>query len=122
MVMAGVALVATADREQQLAEIVTRDRILARLADEHAVDTPSAVATYDRYAKLLSKNPIEGRNHTMERLAGFRGTPEEVAMLIRSCLAVSQADRDFSSAERSVVEEICRVLGADPHEFGVYDI
>jgi tellurite resistance protein len=120
--MAGVALVATADRDQHRSELVTRDRILERLTHLQPVSRNSAVATYDEYARLLNEDPVAGRERLMLRLSEFRGTTEEADTLVRACLAVGHADLDFSASERSVVEQVCRVLGADPHEFGVYDI
>ncbi|MDG2333709.1 MAG: tellurite resistance TerB family protein [Myxococcota bacterium] len=122
LLMAGVALVATADRDQHRSELVTRERILGRLTHLQPVDRNSAVATYDQYARQLSEDPVAGREGLMAKLSKFRGTTEEAGTLIRACLAVGHADLDFSPAERSVVEQVCRVLGTDPHEFGVYDI
>lgn len=122
LVMAGVALVATADQEQQRSELVTRERILGRLTHLQPVDRNSAVVAYDQYARLLEEDPVAGREKLMARLSKFRGTAEEASTLVRACLAVGHADLDFSASERSVVERICRVLGADPHKFGVYDI
>ena len=46
----------------------------------------------------------------------------DLLILVRACLAIGHADRDFSARERSVVEEICRQVGLDPAELGVYDI
>jgi len=47
-VMAGTALVALADRDERLSELVARDRVLSRLGDLLPVDARDAVAVYER--------------------------------------------------------------------------
>jgi tellurite resistance protein len=120
--MAGTALVAHADRDERLSELVARDRILARLADLLPLNTRDAVALYERYARRLDDQPDAGRREVLEKIGGFDGSRDDLLILVRACLAIGHADRDFSARERSVVEEICRQVGIDPAELGVYDI
>lgn len=122
VVMAGTALVAYADRDERLSELVARDRILARLADLLPFNTRDAVALYERYARRLDAQPDAGRREALEKIGAFDGSPDDLLILVRACLAIGHADRDFSARERSVVEEICRQVGIDPAELGVYDI
>lgn len=122
VVMAGAALVAMADRDERLSELVARDRVLTRLADLQPVNTRDAVSHYERYARLLDQDPEKGRREVLEKIGDFQGSREDVLALIRACLAIGHADSDFSARERSVVEEICRQVGVDPAGLGVYDI
>ena len=122
VVMAGTALVACADRDERLSELVGRDRILSRLAEILPFNTRDAIALYERYARRLDDQPEAGRREVLEKIAAFRGSRDDLLILVRACLAIGHADRDFSARERSVVEEICRQVGLDPAELGVYDI
>jgi len=120
--MAGTALVALADRDERLSELMARDRVLARLSDLLPVNMREAVALYEKYARRLDEQPEEGRREAMEKIAAFQGTRQDALLLVRACLAIGRADSDFSARERSVVEEICRQVDIDPGELGVYDI
>lgn len=122
VVMAGTALVALADRDERLSELVARDRVLSRLGDLLPVDARDAVAVYERYARRLDEHPERGRQEVLAKIGAFEGSREDTLSLIRACLAIGHADSDFSARERSVVEEICRQVGVDPGELGVYDI
>lgn len=122
VVMAGTALVALADRDERLSELMARDRVLARLSDLLPVNMREAVALYEKYARRLDEQPEEGRREAMEKIAAFQGTRQDALLLVRACLAIGRADSDFSARERSVVEEICRQVDIDPGELGVYDI
>jgi len=122
VVMAGTALVALADRDERLSELMARDRVLARLSDLLPVNMRDAVALYEKYARRLDEQPEEGRREAMEKIAAFQGTRQDALLLVRACLTIGRADSDFSARERSVVEEICRQVDIDPGELGVYDI
>ena len=122
VVMAGAALVARADRDERLSELVARDRVLARLTDLQWFDVHDAVTAYERTSRLLRKDADNGRRQVLDRIAAFHGDREEKVTLVRACLAIGHADSDFSAPERSVVEQICHQLGVDPGELGVYDI
>ncbi len=122
VVMAGAALVARADKDERLAELIARDRVLARLTDLEWFDVHDAVAAYERHSRLLQKNAEAGRLRALDRIGEFEGDMRERLTLVRACLAIGHADKDFSAPERSVVEQICQRLGVDPAELGVYDI
>jgi len=122
VVMAGAALVATADRDERLSGLIARDRGLARLTDLRWFDVHDAVLVYERHARLLRRNADAGKRQVLEKIAAFEGDRNERLALIRACLAIGHADSDFSAPERSVVEQICHQLGVDPGELGVYDI
>jgi tellurite resistance protein TerB len=120
--MIGAALVATADRSQSPVELSRRDRILSQVSLRADLDTRSALKTYDRYATLIDEDFAAGRAEAMRQLGAFSGDRAEAAELVRGCLSIARADQQFSAEERSIVEEICRAVGADPQEFGVYDL
>ena len=51
--MAACALVALADDDHRLSELVARDRILHHLDRKRTVDVNRAVASYEKYSRLL---------------------------------------------------------------------
>lgn len=120
--MAGAALVAMADRDQRLSELVTRDQVLERLGELQPVNTRDAVDMYDRHARAIADDFETGRRAVVALLSKFEGRHEELVTLVRACMAIGHADSDFSPKERSVVELICKTVGVDPQELGVYDI
>lgn len=68
VVMAGTALVACADRDERLSELVARDRILSRLAEILPFNTRDAIALYERYARRLDDQPEAGRREVLEKI------------------------------------------------------
>lgn len=121
-VMAASAMVALADRDQRLSELVTRDRVLSRLSELQPISIRGAVETYDQHARALVDDPERARQQIFKILGEFSGDAEEMTTLVRACLAIGHADTDFSPRERNVVEQICGTVGVDPAELGVYDI
>jgi len=121
-VMAACALVALADKDHRLSEVVARDRVLHALGREQGIDVRRAVATYDRYHGLLLSDPPAGRRSLMDIVAGLKGDRPQSELLIKVCLAIGNADQEFSARERAVVEEICNLLGLHPGDVGVYDL
>ena len=120
--MAACALVALADDDHRLSELVARDRIIHLLDRERTVDVNRAVAAYERYSKLLETERATGRKTLLEIVAGMKGDREKSERLIHLSIAVGRADQQFSARERSVVEDICHALGLHPADLGVYDI
>jgi tellurite resistance protein len=120
--MAACALVALADDDHRLSELVARDRIIHLLDRERTVDVNRAVAAYERYSKLLETEGTAGRKALLEIVAGVKGDREKSEQLIRLSIAVGRADQQFSARERSVVEDICHALRLHPADLGVYDL
>lgn len=122
LVMAGAALVAWADRDERLSELVARDRVLGRLSDLEWFDIRDAVEAYEKHSRQLRRDAEDSRQQILEKIAEFDGDRDERLTLVRACLAIGRADNDFSAPERSIVEQICDQLRVDPGELGVYDI
>jgi tellurite resistance protein len=120
--MAACAMVAMADEEQRLSELITRDRVLVRIDELRSIDHQQAVALYDHYSKRLRLDPARGRQEALEAMAPFAGDREASELLVRMCVAVGRADQTFSPKERSAVERICRHLNLHPGDLGVYDL
>ena len=120
--MAACAMVAMADEDQRLSELITRDRVLVRIDELGSIDHQQAVALYDDYSKRIQRDPVLGREQALQVIVAFAGDRESSELLVRMCVAVGRADQAFSATERSVVEIICRRLNLHPGDLGVYDL
>ena len=108
--MAAAALVACADGTVSLSERVRIDQILERLDQLRVYDPHLGVDLFNQVADALAGDPGEGRALAFERIARVAGDPEAVRLMVRICCAVSEADGEFSPAERQMIEEICAEL------------
>jgi len=120
--MAACAMVAMADEDQRLSELITRDRVLVRIDELRSIDHEQAVALYDDYSQRIQRDPARGREQALQVIAAFADDRESSELLVRMCVAVGRADQSFSATERSVVEIICRQLNLHPGDLGVYDL
>ncbi len=120
--MAACAMVAMADEDQRLSELITRDRVLVRIDELGSIDHQQAVALYDDYSKRIQRDPASGREQALQLIANFADDRDSSELLVRMCVAVGRADQAFSARERSVVEMICRRLNLHPGDLGVYDL
>jgi tellurite resistance protein len=120
--MAGCALVALADKEQRLAELLTRDRVLTRVDEMRTFDHQRALEFYDHYAQAIQADPAAGRSRVLDKIAPLRSDRQSAELLVRICIAIGRADQTFSAQERSVVEAVCRALDIHPGDLNVYDL
>lgn len=120
--MAACAMVALADEDQRLSELITRDRVLVRIDELGSIDHQQAVALYDDYSSRIQRDPAHGREYAFKAITVFAEDREAAELLVRMSVAVGQADQTFSPRERSMVERICRRLNLHPGDLGVYDL
>jgi len=120
--MAACAMVALADDEQRLSELITRDRVLVRIDELRSIDHQQAVALYDNYAEAIRRDPGRGREQALAAIGAFANDLEGADLLVRMCVAVGRSDQTFSATERSTVEAICKRLNIHPGDVGVYDL
>ena len=120
--MAACAMVALADEEQRLSELITRDRVLVRIDELRSINHDQAVSVYDSFAHQICDDPEAGRARAMASIGALAGDPEAAGLVVRMCVAIGRADQDFTARERGMVEAICRQLDVHPGDFDVYDI
>lgn len=120
--MAACAMVALADEEQRLSELITRDRVLVRIDELRSINHDQAVRVYDSFAHQICDDPEAGRARAMASIGALAGDPEAAGLVARMCVAIGRADQDFTARERGMVEAICRQLDVHPGDFDVYDI
>ena len=112
--MAASALLALADGEISFAELMARDYVLDRLRELHVFAPNEAAEAFRTYAQALQADTRTGKARALSAVQELTSDPELGMRLIRICLTIAKADRDFNAQERAVIAELCQVLGLDP--------
>jgi len=118
--MAACALVATTDGDVSLAEQVRVDQVLQTLDQLRVFDPHVGVDIFREYTDAIMENPELGQENAMEAIAKIATNPETGALLVRVCLAVSEADGDLGLADQIQIVSICTRFGIDPADCGLY--
>lgn len=119
-VMAACALVATTDGEVSFAEQVRVDQILQTLDELTVFDPHEGVDLFREYSEDILKNPHEGHEQALQSVAKVSEDLEAIALLLRVCLAVSEADGSVTLADQIEIVSLCSRFGIDPAECGLY--
>jgi tellurite resistance protein TerB len=118
--MAACALVATADGHVTFSETVRVDQIVETLEQLKAFDPVEAADLFRDYCDTVLDNPKEGHPKLVAILETVRGNQETAELLIRVCLAVTEADGKSSLADQIEIVSLCSLLELDPAHFGLY--
>ncbi len=108
--MAGCALVATADGSVSLSERSRVDRIIESLGELDIFDPHEAVNRFNDYAEVIAADAERGRHEALDAIAEHAGDKDRARLLLRACIAVSLADDNFRPEERARIAEICDTL------------
>lgn len=119
-VMAACALVATTDGGVSLAEQVRVDQVLETLDQLRVFDPHVGVDIFRGFTDAILENPELGHQGAMEAIAKIATNPEMGALLVRVCVAVSEADGEITLADQIEIVSICTRFGIDPAECGLY--
>ncbi|MBO6520008.1 MAG: tellurite resistance TerB family protein [Rhodospirillales bacterium] len=119
-VMAACALVATTDGEVSFAEQVRVDQILQTLDKLKVFDPHEGVEIFREFTDAILENPHEGHARAIAAVAAISGDVEAGALLLRICLAVSEADGEVSLADQIEIVSMCSRFGIDPADCGLY--
>lgn len=119
-VMAACALVATTDGKVSLAEQVRVDQVLQTLDQLRVFDPHVGVDIFKDYTDAILENPERGHEDALEAIARIANNPETGALLLRICIAVSEADGEVSLADQIEIVSISTRFGIDPADCGLY--
>ena len=114
--MGASAMLALADEEISFAELMARDYVLDHVQQLQVFDPNEAADLFRNYAETISNNPQLGKAHVLEKITHLSGDRELASLLIRICLVIAKADRNFSQAEHKVIDTFCDVLGLDKED------
>jgi len=120
-VMAACALVATADGEVSFAERVRVDQILATLDALKVFDPHEGIDIFNEFTDAILANPADGHETAFQAMAEVAQNPENGALMVRICCAVSEANGEKSLPDQIEITSICSRLGLDPGNCGIYD-
>ena len=115
--MAASALVASADGEVVLAELLSRDEILMRVEALQAFDSNEAVDRFRSYVRAIEKDQAAGRKKALAAVAAVGDEPELAQLLLRAAVAIAKADAHFSHEEHEVIAQLCEALGCEVVDF-----
>ena len=119
-VMAACALVATTDGDVSLAEQVRVDQVLQTLDQLRVFDPHEGVDIFREHTDAILENPELGHENALEVIAKIATNPETGALLVRVCIAISEADGELGLADQIEIVSICTRFGIDPAECGLY--
>ncbi|MEX0693906.1 MAG: TerB family tellurite resistance protein [Rhodospirillales bacterium] len=119
-VMAACAVVATTDGAVSFAEQVRVDQILQTLDQLKVFDPHEGVEIFRDFSESIMENPQQGHDRAIEAISKVSEDLEDGALLLRICLAVSEADGPASLTDQIEIVSICTRFGIDPAECGLY--
>ncbi len=118
--MAACALVAIADGVVSLGERVRVDQILETLDKLKVFDPHEGVDLFNEFTDGILESPARGRAVALKALEPVAGDPETAALMIRICLAVSEANGEKSLVDQIEIVTLCSLLGVEPKDCGLY--
>lgn len=122
--MAACAMVASVDGDVSFAERVRLDQILETLDKLKVFDPHEGVDLFNEMTDMILEHSKEGHQKAMDALLEGAPDAETRELLIRVCLAVSEADtgpdKKKELADQIEIVTLCNRLGVDPQNCGLY--
>lgn len=118
--MGACALVASADGAVSFSERVRIDQIVETLEALKVFDPHEAVDLFNEFTDAILEDPKSGRAKALEAIQSVADNPETAQLLIRICIAVSEAKSEKLLVDQIEIVMLCGVLGVDSKEFGLY--
>jgi tellurite resistance protein len=109
-VMAACALVAGADGTVTFSERSRMDQVVGNLERLRVFDVHEATAAFNAHIEAMEESPVPGVAAAMQAVTTLADDPEAADLLVRICVAMSQADGRLDPAERRQIEAICTAL------------
>ena len=112
--MAGCAVVATADGSVSLSERSRIDRIFESMHELDIFDPHEAVDRFNDFAESIALDAERGRREALAEIDDQADDPARALLLLRACVAVSLADGAVNEAERQALADIGDALALPP--------
>jgi len=124
-VMAACALVAASDGVITLAERVRLDQIMETLDALKVFDPHEGVDIFNDFTDAILAHPAQGHEQALAAIEPLTRQPDCAALLVRICLAVSEADVEKPGGEATLTDQIeivslCSRFNIDPGDCGLY--
>lgn len=118
-VVAGCALVAAADGHIDASEKQKMAGYIGRSEELKVFDMSVVIARFNHFVDNFEFDAMIGKQEALKVIGKFNGKPEIGRVIVGVCSAIGAADGDFDDQEKSVVRDICKVLGLNPGEFSL---
>lgn len=119
-VMAACAVIAAADGEVTFAERVRVDQIFETLEQLKVFDPHEAVELFNEFTDAVLESPADGHAAALAAIEPLMRDAEAGPLLLRICLAVSEADGEPSLTDQIEIVSLCSRFGVDPPDCGLY--
>ena len=111
--MATGALVALADRKLAVEESLAVQNVIANAELLRIYDTELALTLYSRYVERLRNDFADGKAAALNAIGLCADDIEAAELIVNVGIAIAKADKDFTSEELEVIEEICARVGVE---------
>ena len=119
--MAACSVVALADGEVSFAQRVRVDQILETLDKLKVFDPHEGVNLFHEFTDGILEHPEHGHQMALEAIREVADhDAEDAKLLIRVCLAVSEAEGEMKLADQIEIVSLCSTLGIEPVACGLY--
>ena len=118
--MAASALVAIADGSVTFSQRMRMDQILETLTALKVFDPHEGVDLFNDYVREILDSPKEGREAAIRAITAGARDEESKRLMIRVCLAISEASGEIGLVEQIEIVSLCSLLGVDPGTCGLY--
>ena len=119
-VMAISAMVASADGEVSFAQRVRVDQILETLKKLKIFDPHEGMDMFNDFTDKIISNPEQGHDEAWQAVEEGEQDASSRELLIRVCLAISEANIESSLADQIEIVSLCNRLGIKPENCGLY--
>ena len=120
--MAACALAAVADGEVSFSERMRVDQIFATLEELKVFDPHEAVDLFNEYSRAILESPKSGHEQALAAVNSVTSDPERANLLVRICLAVTEAKGHKTLVDQIEVVLLCSLLGVEPEFAGLYTV
>ncbi len=109
-VMGVCALLAVADGQVDFAELIARDYILDNVEQLQVFDANEAAEIFRIKAEALQNNYQQEKKQIIKFIAPYREDRELAPLLLKICLIIAKADRNLTSSEQEIINELKQTL------------
>jgi tellurite resistance protein len=111
--MATGALVALADHRLAVEETMALQAVLEKAELLKIYDPELALSFYTRHIDRMRSDFAKGKEEALRAVRLCSDDIEAAELIIQVGIAIARADREFSTSESEMIEEICSAVGVE---------
>ena len=113
-------MVASAYGDVTFAQRMRLDNILETLDKLKIFDPHEGIDLFNDFIDEIFENPTKGHAKAWDAMVMGAPSRQVRELLIRICLAISEANEEKSLADQIEIVTLCNRLGIDPENCGLY--